>query len=222
MQDSHGTPRTALTSADIARAALTAFGAIAAGVTVIAVIESYSNLLAFALAYGLAGWRAVIAPGAVDSFIVMGELLLFAAVLLRWGKLPHVLGIAMAAWGFLLSVGGNIWHAHAATPVDRAVAAIWPVLATAALAGTLLIVRQVTTSSGAPAIPPARAARRGTGPAAARAAKEQAVLARLLASGEPLPSARQLGRDEFGSYQSKSAKNVLIAARAAQNGGSHD
>jgi uncharacterized protein DUF2637 len=133
---------------DIARIALGAFGVTAGGVTGIAVVESYSNLLAFARDHGLAGWRAAIAPGAVDSFIVMGELLLFAAILLHWGKGPHVLGAGMAVWGFLLSVSGNIWHAPLATMADRGVSAIWPVTATAGLAGGLIIVRQIMSASG--------------------------------------------------------------------------
>lgn len=226
----------------IACAALTAFGVIAAAVTVIAVVESYSNLLAFARAYGLAGWRAAIAPGAVDSFVVMGELLLFAAILLTWGKVPHILGIAMAAWGFLLSVAGNVWHAAAATPADRAVSAIWPVTATAGLAGALIIVRQIMNTSGAPvkATPPAsggtgtqlpppapprvvpsRAASRAPGRAAASSVDETALLAELLSSGKPLPSFRSLSFEKTGIYRSAPVKRVYEQAQARMNGGSH-
>lgn len=218
----------------VARKALAAFGVIAAAVTVIAVIESYSNLLAFALAYGLSGWRAAIAPGAVDSFIVLGELLLFAAVILSWGKVLHILGVIMASWGFLLSCAGNIWHAHAATAADRAVAAVWPVTAAAGLAGALLIARQLATVSG---VPPGRARGpagsrapvvRGTGTGPPRRAPrmavvdEQALLARLLASGKPLPSYRSLSLAETGMTRSAPVKRAHDAAWAAMNGGSHD
>jgi hypothetical protein len=245
----------------IARVALAAFGLIAAAVTVIAVVESYSNLLAFARAHGLAGWRAAIAPGAADSFIIMGELLLFAAVLLRWGKLPHGLGAGMAVWGFLLSLGGNIWHAAAATALDRAVSGIWPVTATAGLAGGLIIVRQIVTSGapvplppevsgGAgtssralqgqgpgtplpPSVPsredpgnrvvPRAAARRAPGRAAARAGQvdETALLARLISSGNPLPSVRALSLAEAGIPRSRQVERVLEEARRRANGGSH-
>src|SRR5690348_585388 len=120
--------RTPVTAYRIACAALIAFGVVATAVTAIAVVESYSNLLAFALDHGLHGWRAAIAPAAVDSFIIMGELLLFASLLLEWDSvLAFSLGAGMAVWGFGLSVAGNVWHAAAATGVDRAVAAIWPV-----------------------------------------------------------------------------------------------
>lgn len=226
---------------DTACAALITFGLIAAAVTVIAVIESYSNLLAFARTYGLSGWRAAIAPGAVDSFIVMGELLLFAAILLGWDSLPHILGIAMAAWGFALSVAGNVWHAQSATPADRVVSAIWPVTATAGLAGALIIVRQIMKTPGAPVpIPPtdrgtgtelpppapsrpepSRAAGRARGRAAASTVDEAALLAELLLSGKPLPSFRSWSYAKTGMYRSAPAKRVYDQAMARMNGGSH-
>jgi uncharacterized protein DUF2637 len=228
MQDSRAVP------GDIARAALIAFGLIAAGVTVIAVVESYSNILAFARAYGLDGWRAAIAPGVPDSFIVMGELLLFAAILKGWGKGSHILGAAMVLWGFALSVGGNVWHAPSASAADRAVSAIWPVTATAALAGALLIVRQVAGqrrgqqvrikppqrgTSGDPARP-GRPGNRAAGARAAWAAENQAELDRLLASGDKLPSAYALARAR--SWSRPRATKVLELARSGMNGGGHD
>jgi hypothetical protein len=128
----------------IAAAALSAFGAIALAVTAVAVVESYSNLLAFARVHHLTGWRLAMAPLAVDSFIIMGELLLFAALLRRWdSKMPYWLGGALAAWGFLISVGGNVWHVPSASPVDKSLGAIWPITATAGIAGGLLIIKYV-------------------------------------------------------------------------------
>ena len=232
MQDNPDAGRQPKVPADIARYALIAFGIIAAGVTVIAVIESYTNLYEFARAYGLSGWRASIAPGAVDSFIVMGELLLFAAILLRWGKTAHILGAAMAAWGFLLSVGGNVWHAHAAAVADRAVSAIWPVTATAGLAGALLIVRQAMAARRAPPPPPSplrreeprRAVPRRVqasapaGLAAVRAAEDRALLDKLLAWPGPLPSARKLAEAEH-THRRRAGK-ILATAKAERNG--HD
>lgn len=230
MQDSPSANRSSLVPGDIARNALIAFGVIAAGVTVIAVIESYTNLYEFARAYGLAGWRAAIAPGAVDSFIVLGELLLFAAVLLAWPKLPHILGAAMAGWGFILSTGGNVWHAAAATPADRAVSAIWPVTATAGLAGALLIVRLTMTGSRSQTPPspvphphaePRRAAppREASRPGGPAAAADKAILARLAAAGGPLPGQRELARTE--GIPRPRARQILIAAGASMNGNAH-
>jgi hypothetical protein len=198
-----------------------------------ALTESYSNLLAFASSHGLAGWRAAIAPGAVDSFVVLGELLLFAAYLLGWRHgAPYAFGYALAAWGFLLSVGGNAWHAPASR-IDMAVAAIWPVTAAAALAGALVITRQLMetsppASSREPrASSPAARAARARGPAAdrkhgrvvdpARQEREQAVIAELVSSGT-LPPLEFL-RAELGSV--RSARRVRDAARAAMNGSGH-
>ena len=130
--------------------ALSAFGIIAAAATVIAVVESYSNLLAFALTYGLTGWRAGIAPGCVDSFIIMGELLLFVTLIRRWDRVPYATGLAMAGWGFLISAAGNIWHAPHAAIADKAVSVIWPLTAAAGMAGGLMIIERVTAKTPVP------------------------------------------------------------------------
>jgi hypothetical protein len=228
--------------AAIAAVALSLFGLIAAAVTVVAIIESYSNLLAFARAHELTGWRLAIAPTAVDSFIVMGELLLFAAILNNWeGKSAYWLGGGMAVWGFLLSVGGNVWHASAASGIDRGVAAVWPVTATAGMAGGLIIIKRVMAGRSGPGVTvapaaavrkPSPAPRREPRPArpvrAARTAelaaapdRERQVALGLVASGEPLPSYRKLAAVEFdGSY--RKAQRVLVMARAEMNGAGHD
>jgi len=216
----------------IAHAALGLFGLIATGVTAIAVIESYSNLLAFARTYGLADWRAALAPAAADSFILMGELLLFAAILLHWqGWPPYALGAGMAVWGFALSVGGNVWHAPQATAVDRAVAAIWPVTATAGLAGALIIIKRLMSarvpaaadSAAGPAVPrepqtrsvPVRAAR-GPGLAAARDDAELVLARELAATAPPWPSDRKLG--ESSGLGRRRAARALELARTMGNG----
>lgn len=229
----------------IAAVALSLFGLIAFAITVVAIVESYSNLLAFALDHGLHGWRAAIAPAAVDSFIVMGELLLFAAVLLVWDSaLALGVGCGMAVWGFGLSVAGNVWHAAAASPVDRAVAAIWPVTATAGLAGGLIIIKRVMAGRGtgvtadpaataekpspvpasrnresASGVVPGRAART-TGLVAASAHETEVVLS-LVTAGRPLPSIRKLAAAEFDG-KIRPSQRVLKLAAARMNGAGHD
>jgi len=64
--------------------AINVIAVIAAIAAVVAMTESYTNLLDFAENFGLHGWRADIAPAAIDSFIVMGELLLFTAMIRGW------------------------------------------------------------------------------------------------------------------------------------------
>lgn len=144
MQKNMGARLAELDPAEIAYRALAAFGVIAVVVTAVAVVESYSNLLAFVQAHNLHDWRAVIAPAAVDTFIIMGEVLLFAALLLAWsGKAVYAFAYGMTVWGFLLSVGGNVWHVPSASVIDKSLGAIWPVTATAGLAGCLIIVRRL-------------------------------------------------------------------------------
>lgn len=228
----------------IAAVALSLFGLIAAAVTGVAVVESYSNLLAFARVHHLDGWRLAMAPVAVDSFIILGELLLFAAILLAWkGWGAYWLGSGMAVWGFLLSVGGNVWHASSASPVDRAVAAIWPVTATAGLAGGLIIIKRVMASRGpgvtavpvvtaekpspvpasrnresASGVVPGRAART-TGLVTA-SAHEQDVILRLVTTGRPFPSIRKLAASDFGGSV-RASQRVLKLASARMNGAGH-
>jgi hypothetical protein len=137
--------------------ALAVFGAAAAAVTAVAMVESYTNLLAFALAHGLHGWRAAIAPGCVDSFILMGELLLFSAMVRRWSPVIWY-GAVMAVTGLAVSVGGNVWHASVATPVDRMVAAVFPLTATAAMAGGLMLLKRTLARHDVRAVVPRSAA----------------------------------------------------------------
>jgi hypothetical protein len=127
---------------------------IAIGAALVSMTESYTNLLDFALNHGLHGWRADIAPGAVDSFIVIGELLLFVAVHRGWtayretGKfrMPASItlyGWALAAFGFTLSVLGNLDHLVSAGVVTRLMSAVFPVSATVAMAAGLMILKRV-------------------------------------------------------------------------------
>jgi hypothetical protein len=125
--------------------ALAGFAAIAVAVTVIALVESYTNLYEFFTAHGLHGWRASLAPGCVDAFILMGELLLFAAFTRSWRLRDGAwIGWLMAAAGFSVSVAGNVEHAAWASLADKATSAIFPVTAAAGLAGGLVIVKRVT------------------------------------------------------------------------------
>ena len=234
----------------IAAVALALFGLIAAAVTIVAVVESYSNLLAFARDHGLSDWRAAMAPAAVDSFVIMGELLLFAALLREWAaKSPYVIGGAMAIWGFALSVGGNVWHAPAATIADRGVSAIWPVTATAGLAGGLIIAKRLISdrktavpakaakaakpaAEPAPEQPPpapdpavreprpSRAAR-APGLAAARDATEAQLARELTAAVQPWPSDRALAASDarYGGSRRKAARVRQLAVTMSNGGG---
>lgn len=141
----------------IAHAALAVFGAIALLVTVTSIVESYANLVAFGMAHQMTAWHGIIAPVAVDSFIVMGELLLFAELLLHWyGRSLYLFAGALVFGGFAMSVGGNVFRA---TPLplwaDRSVQAIWPITATAALTGCLIILKRLMAGRDTGMISPA-------------------------------------------------------------------
>ena len=76
----------------------------------------------FAVNYGLGGWRAMIAPVAVpDSFIIVGEGMLFVGLVRNWTDRPyHRFAWLLAATGFAISVAGNVGHLHTATWPERA------------------------------------------------------------------------------------------------------
>jgi hypothetical protein len=127
---------------------------IAVGAAVVAMMESYTNLLDFAKNHELHGWRAGAAPGAVDSFIVLGELLLFVVIYRGWNKartyrghsVPAVIvmwGWGLALFGFTLSVLGNLDSRISADVVTRLMSAVFPVSATVALAAGLMILKRV-------------------------------------------------------------------------------
>lgn len=133
---------------DLSRAdviALTVFAAVAAGVTAVALTESYVNLYDFAITHQLYGWRARVAPLCVDTFIVMGETLLFVAFARRWRKIRDAwLAWLFIAAGFGMSVSGNIWHKQGASLTDKLVSAVFPVTALAAMAGCLSVVHKLS------------------------------------------------------------------------------
>lgn len=125
--------------------ALTVFAVVAAGATAIALTESYVNLYDFAITHGLHGWRARVAPLCVDTFIVMGETLLFVAFARSWRKIRDAwLAWLFALFGFGMSVSGNIWHTADARLSDRLVSAVFPVTAAAAMAGCLSVVHKLS------------------------------------------------------------------------------
>lgn len=234
----------ASTPEKIAAAALSLFGLIAGAVTVVAVVESYSNQVSFALAHQLYAWHGRIAPVAVDSFIVMGELLLFAAILLRWkGKGLYAFAVLLVTGGFAMSVAANIWSAASATFTDRAIQAIWPVTASAALAGCLIIIKRVMAGrgTGKTAVPataaktppsasssrtresasgavPGRAAR--TAGLTAASDRERDVVRELVTRGKPVLSISKI-EAEF-SLPRRASHRAQRLALAQMNGAGHD
>jgi hypothetical protein len=105
--------------------------------------ESYRGLWLWARHHGLSGFWAAAFPLQVDSFIGVGELVLFVATVDRW-KLRHRAGAwAVALIGLAVSVAGNIGHAAAHDVQSRGTAAVPPVAAFAALWLGLAVLKRV-------------------------------------------------------------------------------
>jgi hypothetical protein len=75
--------------------------------------ESYRGLFVWALHHGLAGFWAAAFPLQVDSFIGVGELVLFIATVDRWTWQHRAGAWAVALLGLAVSVAGNIGHVAA-------------------------------------------------------------------------------------------------------------
>jgi uncharacterized protein DUF2637 len=104
--------------------------------TVVAIAESYRNLWVVAGWSGLHGFWQAIAPAVVDSFIIVGEALLFVALARNWRDWPiRLYGWSLALGGFAVSLAGNVYA--------RPVFALFPVAATAGLAAGLMVVKRV-------------------------------------------------------------------------------
>ena len=133
----------------IARAAaLWAIAVIIAAASGAAFAESYRGLYEWALRHGLAGFWAAAFPLQVDSFIGVGELVLFVATVDRW-KLRHRAGAwAVALLGLAVSVAGNIGHVAAHDAQSRGTAAVPPVAAFAALWLGLAVLKRVLERAG--------------------------------------------------------------------------
>ena len=117
--------------------------------------ESYRGLFVWALHHGLAGFWAAAFPLQVDSFIGVGELVLFVAMVGRWTLRQRAGAWVVALLGLAVSVAGNIGHVAAHDAQSRGTAAVPPVAAFAALWLGLTVLKRVL-SSRTPSRPPGR------------------------------------------------------------------
>lgn len=221
--------------------AIAAIAVIVVLVTIAAITESYRNLWLFAESWGLAGFWAAIAPAVVDSFIVMGELVLFVSLVRNWDRLVRTYGWALAGSGFAVSLAGNIGHVRSAGWPARAMFALFPVAATAGLAAGLMILKRVTAGyrlkAGGQqvtgqAAPPGR--KREPRQAVQREARGPAVRGRPRQIIQPTPDMLAAIRDEKLSARkllarfpdqipSRHAATRLVGTYAAsQNGSGHE
>jgi Protein of unknown function (DUF2637) len=203
------------------RAALAVIAVVLAAASVVALAESYRGLYDWARGHGLPGGWAAVWPLQVDTFLVVGELALFVALVDRWPIRARVPAWAVTLAGLGVSVAGNVGHVHGHNLLIRATAAVPPLAAASGLAVGLGVLKRVverhheasarasvkgTTNAKArtTARPPARATAGASASGLDAAAKATIEATR---QGHPVPSARELartyhiGRDKAGEVR---------------------
>jgi hypothetical protein len=105
--------------------------------------ESYRGLYLWAHHHGLAGIWAAAWPLQVDTFIAVGELALFVALVDQWKPRARASAWAVTLAGLAVSVAGNIGHVASHAVTARGTAAIPPLAAAAALAVGLGVLKRV-------------------------------------------------------------------------------
>ncbi len=129
------------------------------GASVASFTESYRALFIWAIHHGMAGFWAAIWPMQVDTFIGIGELTLFVAVLDRWSIRSRIPAWLITLTGLAVSVAANIGHVHGHAFTTRGTAAIPPLAAASALAIGLGVLKRIVAS--APVKPASQRARSG-------------------------------------------------------------
>ena len=114
-------------------AALTTISFIITAADSAAFAESYRGLWLWARHHGLSGFWAAAFPLQVDTFIVVGELALFVAMIDQWKRRHKAGAWAVTLLGLAASVAGNIGHVAAHDLQSRGTAAVPPVAAFAAM-----------------------------------------------------------------------------------------
>ena len=128
------------------RAALAAVSVLVAAASVASLAESYRGLYLWAHHHGLSGVWVAMFPLQVDTFLVVGELTLFVALVDRWPPRSRVAAWAVTVAGLAISVAGNVGHISGHSVTARATAAIPPMAAAAALAVGLGVLKRVVAS----------------------------------------------------------------------------
>jgi hypothetical protein len=125
------------------RAALAVIAVVLAAASAVALAESYRGLYDWARGHGLPGGWAAVWPLQVDTFLVVGELALFVALVDRWPVRARIPAWAVTLAGLGVSVAGNVGHVHGHDALIRATAAVPPLAAASALAVGLGVLKRV-------------------------------------------------------------------------------
>lgn len=131
-------------------AALWLIGLLVAAATCAAFAESYRALYEWALTHGIPlGWARAW-PLQVDTFIAVGELALFVALVRTWTPRDRAAAWAVTLIGVGVSVAGNVGHVLTHDWASRMTAAIPPLAAAAALAVGLGVLKRVVATGREP------------------------------------------------------------------------
>ncbi len=124
-------------------AALWAIAVLTATADGAAFTESYRGLFEWAEHHNFTGFWAAAFPAQVDTFIMIGELALFVAMVGRWERRDRLAAWAVALLGLAVSVAGNVGHIAARDLQSRGTAAVAPLAAFAALWLGLSVLKRV-------------------------------------------------------------------------------
>jgi hypothetical protein len=175
--------------------ALAVIAVLVAAASLVSFCESFRGLYLWAGEHGLSGLWAAAWPLQIDTFIGVGELALFVALVDRWPVRSRAAAWTVTAIGLAVSVAGNVGHVTGHDLASRVTAAVPPLAAAAALAVGLGVLKRTVAvygSASVPALHPALPAALGNGHAAPEGAPEAArIFAAELASGG-LPSVRRI------------------------------
>jgi hypothetical protein len=155
------------------RIALATIAAVVAAASLTSFAESYRGLYLWAAHHGLTGAWSAIWPLQVDTFIAVGELALFVALVDHWAGRSRLAAWSVTLAGLGVSVAGNIGHVAGHSLTNRATAAVPPLAAAAALAVGLGVLKRVAEQHHADQLAAAAASTADT--PASRAAPELAA-----------------------------------------------
>jgi Protein of unknown function (DUF2637) len=125
------------------RIALTAIAVLIGAASGVSFAESYRGLYEWAAHHGLTGVWAYAWPCQVDTFIAVGELALFVALVDQWQPRSRTAAWLVTAAGLVVSVLGNVGHVAGHTLAVRATAAVPPLAAASALAVGMGVLKRI-------------------------------------------------------------------------------
>ena len=120
-------------------------------VTAGAFIQSYRQLFDWASRHRVPLWIAPEWPLMLDAFAIIGEIVLFIAIVKRWPNTVRWIAGLVAAAGLSISIVAQWFYLPAGVPVaDRGTAIVAPVAAGLGLALGLLVLELVAAQAAKP------------------------------------------------------------------------